>query len=100
MWLICTHAGSPVLHQRAALGPVLPGGGRALVNLSPGRLLGNPLEASTRTGSLERGPVRTAAGHGRQGGDVEDVPHAVLGIPGSALGVGHGSDLPRQMSAL
>lgn len=65
------------LHQHAAFGPVLPGGGRVLVNLSgPGRLLGDPLEPPAGAAALERGPVD--AGHGRQGGDVENVADAVL----------------------
>lgn len=36
-----------VLHEHAAFGPVLPNGGWVLMNLSPGRLLGDPLEAAT-----------------------------------------------------
>lgn len=99
VWLICTHTGSLVLHERAAFGAVLSDGGRVLVKLSPGRLLRNPLKASARSGALERRPMWNA-GHGRQRGDVENVPHGVFRIPGSALGVGHGADLPRQSSAL
>lgn len=70
-----------------------------LVDLSPGRLLRNPLKASARTGAFERRP-KWNVGHGRQGGDVKNVPHGVFRVLGSALSIGHGADLPRQMSAL
>ncbi|TNN67733.1 hypothetical protein EYF80_022049 [Liparis tanakae] len=60
-----------VLHEHAALGPVLSDGGRVLVNLSPGRLLGDPLESSPRAGTFELGPMDT--GHGRQGGASTSV---------------------------
>lgn len=69
-----------------------------LVNLSPGRLLRDPLEAATRAGTFELRPVD--AGDGRQRGHVEDVADAVLRILGGALGVGHGSHLPGQAAAL
>lgn len=69
-----------------------------LVHLSPRRLLGHPLQAAPRAAAFELRPVD--AGHGGQGGDVEDVADAVLRVPGGALGVGHGADLPRQVSAL
>lgn len=90
--------GAPILHQHAAFGPVLSNSGGMLVNLSPGWLLGDPLEASTGASALELGPMD--AGHGRQGRDVEYVANAVLRILGRALCVGHGADLPRQATAL
>lgn len=86
------------LHEHAAFGAVLSNGGRVLVNLSPGRLLGDPLEAASRAGALELRPMH--AGHRRQGGDVEYITDAVLRIFGGALSIGHGSNLPRQISAL
>lgn len=87
------------LHEHAAFGPVLPNGGRVLMNLSPGWLLRDPLEASTWTRMFERRPVRDA-GHGCQGGDVEHIPDAVFWVFGGAFGIGHGTDLPRHVSAL
>lgn len=73
MWLLCVL----VLHEHTAFGPVLPDGGWVLVDLSPGRLLRNPLKASAGTSAFERRPVWNAR-QGRQGGDVEDVPHTVF----------------------
>lgn len=99
VWLICAHTGSLVLHEHAAFGAVLSDGGWVLVNLSPRRLLRNPLEASAWTRAFQRRPMRNARQR-RQGGDVKYIPHGVFRIPGSALGIGHGADLPRQMSAL
>lgn len=86
------------LHEHAAFGPVLSNGRRVLVNLSPRRLLGDPFKPAAWACAFELRPVD--AGHGRYGGDVEHIPHAVLRILGGALCVGHGADLPRQISPL
>lgn len=99
VWIICAHTGSLVLHEHAAFGAVLSDGGWVLVNLSPGRLLRNPLKTSAWTGAFERRPMWNV-GYRCQGGYVENITHGVFRIPGSALGIGHGADLPRQMSAL
>lgn len=68
------------------------------MNLSPGRLLRDPLEAMTWASTFELRPMD--AGHGRQGGDVENIPDAVFRILCGALCIGHSTDLPRQITAL
>lgn len=68
------------------------------MELSPRRLLGNSLDDATGGSAFDLRAVD--AGHGRQRGDVENVPHTVLGILRGALCVGGGSDLPRQIGAL
>lgn len=64
------------LHEHAAFRPVLPDGGRMFVNLSPRRLLRDPLVGATRCRAFDLRPMNVE--HGGQRGDVEDVADAVL----------------------
>lgn len=86
------------LHEHAALRPVLPDGRRMFMNLSPRRLLRDPLVGATRCRAFDLRPMNVE--HGGQRGDVEDVADAVLRELRGALGVGHSADLPRQVGPL
>lgn len=68
------------------------------VNLSPRRLLRDPLVGATRCRAFDLRPMNVE--HGGQRGDVEDVADAVLRELRGALGVGHSADLPRQIGPL
>lgn len=68
------------------------------MNLSPRRLLGDSLEAAARASPFELRPMD--AGHRCQSGDMEHITDAVLRILRCALCVGHGTNLPRQVTAL
>lgn len=95
---VCVSWYSLALHDHTAFGTILSHGGGVLQYLSPGRLLGDPLEATARAGAFELRPVD--AGHRRQGGHVENIADAVLRVLGGALCVRHRSDLPGQGSSL
>lgn len=87
-----------VLHEHTAFGPVFSDRRRVLKNLSPGQLLRDALQSTPGAGAFELGSMDVA--HGRQGGHMEHVTDAVLGILGRALCIGYCSDLPGQPRAL